>query len=94
MYVVRKIFIVVVLGVLLWLGGYYVGAARVEQKRTEETISRITHEHNQRNEVRTRVLTVSRADNACWLCKNYAAADDGSMPADVAVCGVSTDGQP
>lgn len=95
MNVVYKIFIVVVLGVLLWYSGFRMGVERNENQRTKRTVAELTERNDQLQAVRTRVLAVPRAGNACWLCKNYAAADDAdTMSANAAVQCVSANGQP
>lgn len=86
MNVVYKILIVVVLGVLLWYSGFRMGIERNENQRTKRTVAELTERNDQLQTVRTRVLAVPRAGNACWLCKNYAAADDDdTMPANASV---------
>lgn len=86
MNVVYKIFIVVVLGILLWYSGFRMGIERNENQRTKRTVAELTERNDQLQAVRTRVLAVPRDDNACWLCENYAAHDDTvELPANATV---------
>ena len=66
----------------------------VPKKRTEKQerdIAAITERENQRDKIRANVLAVSRDDNACWLCENYAAHDDTvELPANATVQDIPT----
>lgn len=95
MNVVYKILIFVAMGILLWYSGFRMGIERNENQRTKRTVAELTERNDQLQTVRTRVLAVPRAGNACWLCKNYAAADDAdAVSANAAVQCVSANGQP
>lgn len=74
--VIHKILIPVVLGVLLWNFGYYMGREQCERQGEKRIAESLEIRVIQHEKIRARVLAVSRSDNACWLCKNYAAHDD------------------
>ena len=95
MNVVYKILIIVGLGILLWRSGYEVGFMRSETERTKADTIGITKREIQRAEIHNRVVAISRDDNVCWLCANYAANDNKTdVSSDVALRSVSADGRP
>lgn len=72
---IYKILIPVVLGIFLWRCGNYVGREQCERQGEKRIAESLEIRVVQHEKIRARVLAVSRSDNACWLCENYAAHD-------------------
>lgn len=95
MNVIYKILIAVGLGIVLWRGGYEMGLMRSQTERAKADTVAITEREIQHDKIHNRVVAVSRDDNVCWLCKNYAAHDNKTdVPADVALSSISANGRP
>lgn len=92
---VYKILIAVVLGIVLWYSGYEIGRVRSDSERARADNAAVVKRESQRSEIHNRVVAVSRDDNVCWLCENYAAHDNkANVSTDVALSSVSADGRP
>lgn len=95
MNVVYKILIAVGLGIFLWYSGYEIGRVRSDSERAQADNAAVIERENQRSKIHNRVVAVSRDDNVCWLCANYAANDNKTdVSSDVALSSVSADGRP
>lgn len=95
MNVIYKILIAVGLGFLLWRGGYEMGFMRSETERARADTIGITEREIKRAETHNRIVAVSRDDNVCWLCKNYAANDNKTdVSSDATLSSVSANGRP